>query len=58
MNKLFDIEGKTALVTGGSRDIGEMITTGLVRNCMNISICSRNADARDMAPRWMSRLKI
>ena len=31
MSDLFDVSGKTALVTGGSRGIGMMIARGLVQ---------------------------
>jgi NAD(P)-dependent dehydrogenase (short-subunit alcohol dehydrogenase family) len=46
---LFSIEGKTALVTGGSRGIGLMIARGLAQAGANVYISSRKAEACDAA---------
>src|SRR5512135_2523472 len=45
MSGLFDLTGKTAVVTGGSRGIGLMIARGLVQAGASVVISSRKADA-------------
>lgn len=45
MKNLFDIQGKTALITGGSRGIGEMIAAGFLAAGAKVYISSRKADA-------------
>ncbi len=54
MKDLFDISGKVAVVTGGSRGIGEMIAEGLVANGVKTYISSRNAEACDATAERLS----
>ncbi|MHB8242923.1 MAG: glucose 1-dehydrogenase [Solirubrobacteraceae bacterium] len=43
MNDLFDVSGKSALVTGGSRGIGLMIARGLVQAGARVLVSSRKS---------------
>ena len=45
--ELFSVDGKVAVVTGGSRGIGAMIASGLVRAGCRVYITSRKAEACD-----------
>jgi NAD(P)-dependent dehydrogenase (short-subunit alcohol dehydrogenase family) len=49
MSDLFEVSGKTALVTGGSRGIGLMIARGLVRGGARVIISSRKAEDLEAA---------
>tara|TARA_R110000772_G_scaffold268731_1_gene398338 strand:- start:47156 stop:47938 length:783 start_codon:yes stop_codon:yes gene_type:complete len=54
MNKLFDISGKIALVTGGAQGLGRMIAEGLVDAGVRVYITSRKADVCELAASEMS----
>ena len=45
LQELFSIEGRTALVTGGTSGIGRMIAEGYVRAGATVFVASRKADA-------------
>lgn len=47
MKDLFSVDGKVAIVTGGSRGIGEMIAAGYLANGAKVYISSRKADVCD-----------
>ena len=43
-SNLFDLNGRTALVTGGSRGLGKAMARGLAEHGANVMICSRNEE--------------
>jgi NAD(P)-dependent dehydrogenase (short-subunit alcohol dehydrogenase family) len=55
MQDLFSIEGKTALVTGGSRGIGLMIARGFVAAGARVYISSRKAEVCDRVAAELAR---
>ena len=55
MSNLFSIDGKVALVTGGSRGIGLMIARGFVEAGAKVYISSRKAEVCDQVAAELSR---
>ena len=51
---IFDLTGRTALVTGGSRGIGRMIARGFLEQGATVYICARKREACDRAAAEMS----
>jgi NAD(P)-dependent dehydrogenase (short-subunit alcohol dehydrogenase family) len=54
MSDLFDVSGKTALVTGGSRGIGMMIARGLVQAGARVIVSSRKSADVEAAAQELS----
>ena len=54
--KLFSLEGRSALITGGSRGIGRMIAEGFLRQGARVYISARKAEACDATAKELSEL--
>jgi NAD(P)-dependent dehydrogenase (short-subunit alcohol dehydrogenase family) len=54
LQRLFGLDGKTALVTGGTRGIGMMIARGLLQAGAEVVISSRKAEACEQAVATLS----
>ncbi|HEV8692285.1 MAG TPA: SDR family oxidoreductase [Ideonella sp.] len=56
MKDLFSLQGRVALVTGGSRGIGRMIATGLLHQGAKVYITARKAGACDATAKELSEI--
>ena len=56
MKDLFSLQGRTALVTGGSRGIGRMIAQGFLSQGAKVYISARKAEACDATAKELSAL--
>jgi len=58
LNELFDLKGKTAIVTGGARGIGKFISKGLAEAGANVVIASRKLDVCEEAVKEIKELGV
>ncbi|MEA2647244.1 MAG: hypothetical protein QOE92_2327 [Chloroflexota bacterium] len=56
VSDIFSVEGKVAVVTGGSRGVGLMIARGLVEAGVRVYISARKADACDATAAELSKV--
>ena len=56
MNDLFSLQGRTALITGGSRGIGRMIAAGFLAAGARVYISARKAEACDQTAAELSAI--
>ncbi|MBB6452448.1 gluconate 5-dehydrogenase [Salirhabdus euzebyi] len=55
---LFDLEGKTAIVTGGGRGLGQQIAEGFAEAGANVVVCSRKEENCQEVSEQLSKLGI
>ncbi|MFE4120351.1 SDR family oxidoreductase [Priestia sp. YIM B13486] len=55
---LFDLTGKTAIITGGGRGLGEQMAEGLAEAGANIVVCSRKKEACQQVADRLARLDV
>ncbi|MFJ7856757.1 SDR family oxidoreductase [Peribacillus sp. NPDC097206] len=58
ITELFDLTGKTAIITGGGRGLGEQIATGFAEAGANVVLCSRKKAACDEVAARMEELGV
>ncbi|WP_336862757.1 SDR family oxidoreductase [Peribacillus frigoritolerans] len=55
---LFDLTGKTAIITGGGRGLGAQIATGFAEAGANVVLCSRKKEACDEVASQIQKLGV
>lgn len=58
VQKMFDLSGKTAIVTGGGKGIGLKMAEGLAEAGANVVVCSRKLENCRKASEEISRLGV
>lgn len=58
VKELFDLTGKTAIVTGGGRGLGETIAVGFAEAGANVVVCSRKVEACEEVAEKLKRLGV
>jgi NAD(P)-dependent dehydrogenase (short-subunit alcohol dehydrogenase family) len=56
--KLFDLTGKTAIVTGGGKGIGRQMAEGLAEAGANVVVCARQAERCEQAAADLAELGV
>jgi NAD(P)-dependent dehydrogenase (short-subunit alcohol dehydrogenase family) len=56
--KIFDLSGKTAIVTGGGKGIGRQLAEGLAEAGADLVLCARQADRCEQAAEELQQLGI
>jgi NAD(P)-dependent dehydrogenase (short-subunit alcohol dehydrogenase family) len=56
--KLFDLSGKTAIVTGGGKGVGRQLAQGLAEAGANIVVCARKPDRCEEAAAELEQLGV
>jgi NAD(P)-dependent dehydrogenase (short-subunit alcohol dehydrogenase family) len=56
--RLFDLSGKTAIVTGGGKGIGRHLAEGLAEAGANVVVCARQAERCEQAAAELERLGV
>ncbi|MCZ0754297.1 SDR family oxidoreductase [Anoxybacillus sp. J5B_2022] len=56
--ELFQLTGKTAIVTGGGRGLGEQIAIGLAEAGANVVVCSRKVEACEVVKEKLEALGV